>query len=200
MVSSLHWLRRGLCSAHSNCVLLCVSRSGAARQRECMYTYLHASLCVHSSCCMCVHCALIWSLHIAHAACMIMYVCMCVSACSAQEQLDLVCTSGRPFCLLDVRLMGPEGTPLQPGSTQVGEVQCRGPTVFKGYWQLPQASMEAFSDGWFCTGDLATINTAGYITVVDRIKDMILHGQRPSQAFACLLALTRCMPRTSLDS
>ena len=104
-------------------------------------------------------------------------VCMCVCACSAQEQLDLVCTSGRPFCLLDVRLMGPEGKPLQPGSTQVGEVQCRGPTVFKGYWQLPQASVEAFSDGWFCTGDLATVNKAGYITVVDRIKDMILHGQ-----------------------
>lgn len=74
--------------------------------------------------------------------------------------------------------MGPEGIPLKPGSHQVGEVQCRGPTVFQGYWQLPQASQEAFTeDGWFCTGDLATINTAGYITVVDRIKDMILHGQ-----------------------
>ena len=73
--------------------------------------------------------------------------------------------------------MGPEGKPLEPGSLQVGEVQCRGPTVFEGYWQLPHASLEAFSDGWFCTGDLATINRAGYITVVDRIKDMILHGQ-----------------------
>ncbi|DBA84018.1 TPA: hypothetical protein ACH3X1_006502 [Trebouxia sp. C0004] len=96
---------------------------------------------------------------------------------SPQEQCDLVCTSGRPFCLLDVRLMGPEGIPLKPGSHQVGEVQCRGPTVFQGYWQLPQASQEAFTeDGWFCTGDLGTINTAAYITVVDRIKDMILHG------------------------
>ena len=98
--------------------------------------------------------------------------------CSSQEQFDLVCTSGRPFCLLDVRLMGPEGIPLKPGSHQVGEVQCRGPTVFQGYWQLPQASQEAFTeDGWFCTGDLATISSAGYITVVDRIKEMILHGQ-----------------------
>ena len=97
--------------------------------------------------------------------------------CSPQEQFDLVCTSGRPFCLLDVRLMGPEGTPLEHGSHQVGEVQCRGPTVFQGYWQLPQASSEAFTDdGWFRTGDLATANQAGYITVVDRIKDMILHG------------------------
>ena len=73
--------------------------------------------------------------------------------------------------------MGPEGAPLEPGSHQVGEVQCRGPTVFQGYCQLPQASSEAFTDdGWFRTGDLATVNRAGYITVVDRIKDMILHG------------------------
>ena len=73
--------------------------------------------------------------------------------------------------------MGPDGIPLEAGSQQVGEVQCKGPTVFQGYWQLPQASAEAFSsDGWFRTGDLATINQHGYITVVDRIKDMILHG------------------------
>lgn len=112
---------------------------------------------------------------------------MCECACSPQEQLDLVCTSGRPFCLLDVRLMGPAGVPLEPGSSQVGEVQCRGPTVFEGYWQLPQASLQAFTDGWFCTGDLATINQAGYITVVDRLKDMILHGQH----LPYLLPLTR---------
>ena len=106
-------------------------------------------------------------------------LCNTVLLCSSpQEQFDLVCTSGRPFCLLDVRLMGPEGIPLKPGSNKVGEVQCRGPTVFQGYWQLPQARQEAFTeDGWFRTGDLATINSAGYISVVDRIKDMILHGQ-----------------------
>lgn len=80
--------------------------------------------------------------------------------------------------------MGPEGKPVEPGSSQVGEVQCRGPTVFEGYWQLPQASLEAFADGWFCTGDLATVNQAGYITVVDRLKDMILHGQRPQHLLA----------------
>lgn len=88
--------------------------------------------------------------------------------------------------------MGSEGKPLEPGSSQVGEVQCRGPTVFEGYWQLPQASLEAFTDGWFCTGDLATINQAGYITVVDRLKDMILHGQRPPFLLShCTLTLTR---------
>lgn len=125
-------------------------------------------------------------------ACLLVRMSCAFIAYSEQEQLDLVCTSGRPFCLLDVRLMGPKGQPLQPGSPQVGEVQCRGPTVFEGYWQLPQASQEAFSHGWFCTGDLATINKAGYITVVDRIKDMILHGQRPlytsTHVFHCHIA------------
>lgn len=73
--------------------------------------------------------------------------------------------------------MASDGTIIQPGSQQVGEVQCKGPTVFQGYWQLPQASQQAFTnDGWFCTGDLATMNSMGYITVVDRKKDMILHG------------------------
>ena len=102
-------------------------------------------------------------------------LCLC---CSAEQQLELICTSGRPFCKLDLRLMASDGTIIQPGSNQVGEVQCKGPTVFQGYWQLPQASQEAFTeDGWFCTGDLATINGMGYITVVDRKKDMILHGK-----------------------
>lgn len=146
-------------------VCFCVHIS--ARICVCVWTCDAACVCfVRSLLCLCIC-----------SCCMHHDVCECVWACSAQEQLDLVCTSGRPFCLLKVRLMGPKGTPLEPGSTQVGEVQCRGPTVFKGYWQLPQASLEAFSDGWFCTGDLATINKAGYITVVDRIKDMILHGQ-----------------------
>ena len=91
-----------------------------------------------------------------------------------------MCTSGRPFCKLQLRLMASDGTIVQPGSQQVGEVQCKGPTVFQGYWQLSQASQEAFTqDGWFCTGDLATVNQLGYITVVDRKKDMILHGNFP---------------------
>ena len=82
--------------------------------------------------------------------------------------------------------MGPMGVPLEAGFHQVGEVQCKGPTVFQGYWQLPQASLEAFSDdGWFRTGDLATINSSGYSTVVDCIKDMILHGSQSSPT--CLL-------------
>ncbi len=60
---------------------------------------------------------------------------------------------------------------------QVGEILVRGPTVFEGYWNLPEASSEAFSHGgWFHTGDLGVAMPNGYIRVVDRKKDMLLVG------------------------
>lgn len=69
------------------------------------------------------------------------------------------------------------GAPVAAGSTSVGEVLIRGPTTFEGYWQNPQATADAFTpDGWFRTGDLATRHADGYMTVVDRKKDMILCG------------------------
>ena len=63
---------------------------------------------------------------------------------------------------------------MVPGSGQVGELWCRGPTVFAGYMGLPAASAEAFAPGgWFKTGDLAEILDNGYLKVVDRKKDMV---------------------------
>eukprot|EP00883_Tetradesmus_obliquus_P011533 jgi/Sobl393_1/4315/SZX67650.1 len=91
--------------------------------------------------------------------------------------LGRVCTSGRPFLLMEVRNVDKAGADIAPGSGNVGEVLIRGPTVFGGYWRLPEATAESFTpDGWFCTGDLATRENDGYITVVDRKKDMILCG------------------------
>ena len=59
---------------------------------------------------------------------------------------------------------------------EVGEVWIRGPTVFSGYDGNEEATAKAFYKEWFRTGDLATINSYGYITIVDRAKDMILVG------------------------
>ena len=58
----------------------------------------------------------------------------------------------------------------------VGEVWIRGPTVFSGYDNNDEATSRSFHKEWFRTGDLATINSYGYITIVDRAKDMILVG------------------------
>ena len=58
----------------------------------------------------------------------------------------------------------------------VGEFVLRGETMMKGYWNKPEATAETFRDGWLLTGDLATIDEEGYITLVDRKKDLIITG------------------------
>ena len=55
-----------------------------------------------------------------------------------------------------------------------GELVCRGPNVMKGYFNKPEANEEAFRNGWFHTGDIATVDDDGYYSIVDRKKDMIL--------------------------
>jgi fatty-acyl-CoA synthase len=59
---------------------------------------------------------------------------------------------------------------------QVGELVIRGPNVFVGYWGLPEATAEAFRGGWFHTGDLGRMDAEGFITLVDRKKEMIITG------------------------
>jgi long-chain acyl-CoA synthetase len=58
----------------------------------------------------------------------------------------------------------------------VGELVVQGPNVMRGYLGLPEATSDAFKDGWFYTGDLATMDKDGYIFIVDRKKDLILVG------------------------
>ena len=96
-------------------------------------------------------------------------------------------TSGRPFFLMDVKVVDLKANAgshahengLKDASRipRIGEVRVRGPTTFGGYLQQGDAQLEHFDDcGWFRTGDLATVDSNGYITIVDRAKDMILCG------------------------
>ncbi len=74
---------------------------------------------------------------------------------------------GVEMCILDAEGRGlPDGTP--------GEVCVRGPNVMKGYYNLPEATREAFFGDWFRTGDLGTRDADGYFYLVDRIKDLII--------------------------
>ena len=59
---------------------------------------------------------------------------------------------------------------------EVGEIVYRGPTLMQGYWNLPDASAEAFAGGWFHSGDLVREDEEGFLYVVDRKKDMIISG------------------------
>jgi long-chain acyl-CoA synthetase len=63
---------------------------------------------------------------------------------------------------------------LKPG--EVGELIIRGPQVMKGYWNMPEETAVALRDGWLYTGDLASVDEEGYVTIVDRKKDMIIAG------------------------
>ncbi len=81
---------------------------------------------------------------------------------------------GLPFPGVSVRLRSPAGEPTPDGET--GEVQLRGSNIFAGYWRRDQATRDAFDDGWFRTGDLATRSTGGYYTLCGRKSDLIISG------------------------
>ncbi len=81
---------------------------------------------------------------------------------------------GRPVPVTEVRIVDEHGVDLPTGA--VGELLIKGPNVVDGYWNKPEATAEAFADGWFRTGDAAYIDEEGFIYVVDRIKDIVIRG------------------------
>nr|WP_221333743.1 long-chain fatty acid--CoA ligase [Nocardia transvalensis] len=101
-------------------------------------------------------------------------------------------TVGHPVWGVDVEIADPavrERVDLLPTGS-VGEVVVRGHNVFGGYTGRPEATAEAVVDGWFRTGDLGTRDAEGYLTIVDRIKEMIIRGGfnvYPTEVEAALL-------------
>ena len=83
---------------------------------------------------------------------------------------------GLPLAGVEVRVVNPENDRSLPNG-EIGEVQLRGPNVFKGYWKQPQKTVESFTaDGWFRTGDLGFCQPDGYLTLCGRSKDLIISG------------------------
>jgi acyl-CoA synthetase (AMP-forming)/AMP-acid ligase II len=81
---------------------------------------------------------------------------------------------GRASVTTDVRIVDDAGTDCREGD--VGELWVRGPNVFAGYWEQPDATVQAFHDRWFKTGDLGRRDAQGFYDVVDRKKDLIIRG------------------------
>ena len=79
---------------------------------------------------------------------------------------------GLPIPGVDVRLVGEHGEAIEEDDP--GEVQVRGPNVFAGYWNNPEATADAFEGDWFKTGDVAVQDDDGYLFIVDRKKDLII--------------------------
>ncbi|MFQ6331841.1 long-chain-fatty-acid--CoA ligase [Nocardia sp. CWNU-33] len=81
---------------------------------------------------------------------------------------------GLPVRGVEMRLLDESGNDV--GDDAVGEIVIRGHNVMKGYWCNPEATVAAFTDGWFRTGDLARRDAEGYYFIVDRKKDLIIRG------------------------
>jgi fatty-acyl-CoA synthase len=98
-----------------------------------------------------------------------------VACCLFPEEHDARPSScGRPVLHVSTRVVDDDMNDVAPGA--VGEVVHRSPHLMTGYWNDSERTAAAFAGGWFHSGDLATIDEDGYITIVDRKKDMIKSG------------------------
>ncbi|MEC7816202.1 MAG: malonyl-CoA synthase [Pseudomonadota bacterium] len=87
-------------------------------------------------------------------------------------------TVGVPLPGVEIRITDPESDTHEPiPDGEIGMLEVRGPNVFKGYWRMPEKTKaELLEDGFFITGDLAMIDTNGYVQIVGRGKDLVISG------------------------
>ena len=91
------------------------------------------------------------------------------------DYLDRPASSGRCSAVLELKVIDARGNALPAGER--GELIIRGTSVFRGYWNRPDANAETFVDeSWMRTGDVAYLDADGYLFIVDRIKDLVIRG------------------------
>jgi acyl-CoA synthetase (AMP-forming)/AMP-acid ligase II len=93
---------------------------------------------------------------------------------AAEDAHAKIGSSGQAYVLTDVKVARPDGTTCE--SDEAGEILIRSKHVMTGYWNNPEATAAAVVDGWLHTGDIATMDSQGFVTIRDRIKDMIISG------------------------
>lgn len=91
-----------------------------------------------------------------------------------EDQVRKAGSAGRPVLNVETMVVDDNGIPVAAG--QVGEIVHRSPQAMLGYWKDPEKTAEAFVGGWFHSGDLGVQDSEGYLSVVDRKKDMIKTG------------------------
>jgi fatty-acyl-CoA synthase len=92
---------------------------------------------------------------------------------SQDEKIKIKATIGMPVSGLQVKIVTPDGMEAGMNGHDMGEICVRGPWIAGEYYRDPETSGRIFRDGWFHTGDIGIMNEEGYITLVDRMKDMI---------------------------
>lgn len=86
-------------------------------------------------------------------------------------------TVGVPFPSTGIRVVDPADTDVDMPVGERGELLVRGPQVFQGYWRRPSDTAEVLlADGWLRTGDIAEVSADGFVTIVDRLKELIITG------------------------
>ena len=91
------------------------------------------------------------------------------------DAIRRLASAGTPCVGVDVEIRRDDGTRCEIG--EVGEITVRGPNMMAGYWNRPDETAKAITaDGWYRTGDLASVDEGGYVFIVDRAKDMIVSG------------------------
>jgi acyl-CoA synthetase (AMP-forming)/AMP-acid ligase II len=98
----------------------------------------------------------------------------CASTCNPVDGVRKLGTVGLALPGQRVATVAADGSLLPPG--EVGEVVIQGPNVMRGYLNQPQATAETLVNGWLRTGDVGWVDADGYLTLVDRLKDMIIRG------------------------
>lgn len=93
-----------------------------------------------------------------------------------EEQFKYKAATGRAVMGISLKVADEKGEEVKHDGKEVGEIVVKGDAVTQGYWGLPEETEKAIKDGWLYTGDLAVIDTEGYVNIVDRKKDMIVTG------------------------
>ncbi|MEW6374245.1 MAG: long-chain-fatty-acid--CoA ligase [Thermodesulfobacteriota bacterium] len=93
-----------------------------------------------------------------------------------EDQLRVKSKTGREFIGVELKVVNDRGEEIKKDEKEVGEIIVRGDIVTEGYWKLPEETRKSIKDGWLYTGDMAVMDEEGYVTIVDRKKDMILTG------------------------
>ncbi len=91
-----------------------------------------------------------------------------------EERVRRLLSCGRPLERLNVRIVNNQDKDIIPGET--GEITINGDSVTSGYWKLPEETARTIKQGWYYSGDLATVDEEGYIYIIDRKKELIISG------------------------
>ncbi len=95
---------------------------------------------------------------------------------SNEDKLDVLIKTGLPTPLVNLKIVDSKGNAVPHDGVTTGEIVVRTPWLTQGYFKSPEKSEELWKDGWLHTGDVANIDSEGYVKITDRVKDVIKTG------------------------